>query len=98
MPIQLESEYFIHEEVVSALFTELDEEFKCTLHKNCCRKSLHDFLDKQTANSLQSENVLDVTRIFDMRVKAFKKNILMAKQGPMKVCYYHDKVEFQSRY
>ena len=39
----------------------------------------------------------DVTRNFNCRVKAFRKDILMAKQSQLKVHYYHDRVEFQAR-
>ena len=98
VPLQQISEYFVHEQVGSAVMRDLEEEFKCLLHEGCSRKNIHVFLDKQTSNKLQSENVLDVTRNFDSRVKAFRKNILMAKQSKLKVHYYHDRVEFQARY
>jgi hypothetical protein len=94
---QKENTYFVHEEVGNIAFNNLEEQFKCKLHQDCSRKSLKTFLDKKAANNLQAENVLDITRNFDKRVKAFRKNILLAKQSLLKVRYYHDRVEFQAR-
>ena len=98
VPEQDDSEYFVHEELSSVLMKELEEEYTCKLHNNCSRKSLHAYLDKKDANNLQAENVLDVTRNFDSRVKSFRRNILMAEQSELKIRYYHDRVEFQARY
>jgi hypothetical protein len=89
--------YYIHEKIDNIASMDLDESSDCKLHQNCRRKTLKDFLDRRTENNLQSENVLDVTRNFDYRVKAFRKNVLMAKQSPLNVRYYHDRVEFQAR-
>ena len=89
--------YFVHERIDNNALTEHENLADCKIHQNCRRKPLKAFLDKKTENILQTENVLDVTRNFDNRVKAFRKNILMARQSPMKVRYYHDRVEFQAR-
>ena len=92
-----QSSYYVHEPIDESSSQELEEDFRCQFHQNCKRKHLEDFLDKKSENNLQSENVLDVTRNFDFRVKAFRKNILMAKQSSLRVRYYHDRVEFQAR-
>jgi hypothetical protein len=98
IPEQKESEYYVHEEaqIVSAM--DLPEHAKCKIHRDCRRTNMKEYLDKKTEANLQSQNVLDVTRNFDNRIKAFRKNILMAKQSPLRVKYYHDRVEFQARY
>ena len=92
-----QSSYYVHEPIDESSSQELEEDFRCQFHQNCKRKHLKDFLDKKSENNIQSENVLDVTRYFDFRVKAFRKNILMAKQSSLRVRYYHDRVEFQAR-
>ena len=97
IPLEKENLYYIHEKIDNIASMDLDESSDCKLHQNCRRKTLKDFLDRRTENNLQSENVLDVTRNFDYRVKAFRKNVLMAKQSPLNVRYYHDRVEFQAR-
>ena len=94
---QEDSEYFVHETVSSAVMDDLEEEFKCSHHKDCSRKSLNLFLSKKELNALQTEHVLDITRNFDNRVKSFRKNVLMNKNGPLMVSSYHDRVEFQAR-
>ena len=98
IPLQKKTKYFVHEKVGHTTFNDLEEQFKCKIHQDCSRKNLQVFLDKKDANNLQTENVLDVTRNFDNRVKSFRKNILMARQSPLHVRYYHDRVEFQARY
>jgi hypothetical protein len=52
---------------------------------------------RQPEKKLLEENVLDITRNFDHRVKAFRKHILLAENSSMKVKYYQDRTEFQSR-
>ena len=94
---QEDSDYFVHETVARAVMEDLEEEFKCSQHKNCSRKSLNMFLGKKESAALQSEHVLEITRNFDSRVKSFRKNILMNKNGPLMVSSYHDRVEFQAR-
>ena len=97
IPQEKENLYYVHERIKNTVSMEPEESFNCKIHQNCRRKTLGDFLDKKTKNKMQSENVLDVTRNFDNRVKAFRKNILMARQSSLKVRYYHDRVEFQAR-
>ena len=88
--------YYVHERVDSAL-----EERNCRLHTNCRRRSLFgedgSFIDKATANKLQSDHVLEISRNFNHRIKSFRKNILMCKKSPLKIQYYQDRVEFQAR-
>ena len=96
IPQQKQNSYFVHESFL--LFSDLEEQFKCRIHQNCCRKPLKEYLDKKDEHNLQSEHVLDVTRNFDNRIRSFRKNILRAKASPLKVRYYHDRVEFQARY
>ena len=92
-----ENAYYVHETISENISTVCEDQFNCHIHESCIRKPLNDFLDRKADNKLQSENVLDVTRNFDNRVKSFRKHILMAHQSPMKVRYYHDRVEFQAR-
>ena len=86
-----------HSNIINST-NDFDDRFKCNIHQNCNRKSLKEFLSKKDENILQSENVLDVTRNFNNRIRAFRKNILQAKASPLQVQYYHDRVEFQARY
>ena len=87
--------YFIHEE--QNLAENCPAEEKCHLHSNCRRKKLENFLDKTTANKLQAEHVLDITRNFNRRAKIFRRTILTSKSSPLKIRYYQDRVEFQAR-
>ena len=111
IPHQKKNDYFVHENKAPAAelpalchinienhTNDLEDRFKCKIHQNCTRKSIKEFLSKKDENSLQSENVLDVTRNFNNRIRSFRKNILRAKASPLQVRYYHDRVEFQARY
>ena len=51
-------------------------------------KSRHEFV---------RENVMSLTRMFNQRVKAFLREIVLAKDSPMPVYRYSYKVEFQNR-
>ena len=90
------SDYFIHEKILDD-----NSDDNCPIHSysdnfKCRRYNLSDF-PKEEKIKLLSENVLDVSRNFNNRVKAFRKNILMATKSPLHVQYYQDRVEFQSR-
>ena len=92
------SDYFIHEKIID---NKENCESNCPIHSysdnfKCRRSNLSEF-PKEEKIRLLSENVLDVSRNFNNRVKAFRKNILMASQSPLHVQYYQDRVEFQSR-
>ena len=92
------SDYFIHEKVLDDKANSASD---CSIHTysdnfKCRRYNLSTFPDSEK-RKLLSENVLDVSRNFNNRVKAFRKNILMASQSPLHVQYYQDRVEFQSR-
>ena len=92
------SDYFIHEKVLDDKANSASD---CSIHCysdsfKCRRYNLSTFPDSEKRKHL-SENVLDVSRNFNNRVKAFRKNILMASQSPLHVQYYQDRVEFQSR-
>ena len=61
---------------------------------------LEDFLEDEADKSRHDyvrENVITLSRLFNQRVKAFMKNIVMAKNSPMCVHRYSYKVEFQNR-
>ena len=63
-------------------------------------KSLRDYLKEEEDEKLHDmikENVLTITMIFDKRVREFINKIVMAPSNPMKVKYYHYRVEFQKR-
>ena len=94
---QQQDDYFVHEEVNTTVFHSLSEDFKCKIHPQCSRKPLNIYLDKQEANKLQAENVLEITRNFNNRVKAFRTEILTSKASPLQIEYYHDRTEFQAR-
>ena len=92
------SDYFIHEKIPD---DNQDSNSNCPIHSysdnfKCRRYNLSQFPDKEKTKLL-SENVLDLSRNFNYRVKAFRKNILMASQSPLHVQYYQDRLEFQSR-
>ena len=61
---------------------------------------LEEFLSTEADKSRHEyvrENVMTLTRIFNQRVKAFFKEIVLAKDSPMSVHRYSYKVEFQNR-
>ena len=61
-------------------------------------KPLRDFLNENVdLHKTVKENVLTVTMMFDKRVKEFINKLVMAPSNPMKVRYYHYRVEFQKR-
>ena len=62
--------------------------------------SLKDYLNQYVSESqheLIRKNVLNSSRNYNHRVKAFINNIVLDKQNPMSVKYYSTKVEFQGR-
>merc|ERR1711974_199872 len=66
---------------------------------------LMDYIAEECPNAeysqkkLLEDEVVVITRIFDNRVKAFIKNILMSKDDDrIRVEYYSYRVEFQARY
>ena len=62
--------------------------------------TLREYLQSYVSDSqheLIRTHVLNSSRIYNHRVKAFIKNIIMDKQNPMAVKYYSTKVEFQGR-
>ena len=62
--------------------------------------SLPEFLEQDANKSRHEyvrENVLSLTRCFNQRVKAFIREIVMAKDNPMRVYKYSYKTEFQNR-
>ena len=92
------SNYFVHEKIQT---NSIDPEYHCKYHLyedgwTCKRYNLSDY-DKKDKNKLLDENVLDITRNFNHRLKSFRKNILMAPQSPMHINHYQDRIEFQCR-
>ena len=92
------SDYYIHEKIIG---DKENSDSDCPIHSysdnfKCKRYNLSTFPHSEKIKLL-SENVLDVSRNFNNRVKAFRKNILMAPQSPLHIQYYQDRVEFQSR-
>ena len=62
--------------------------------------SLKDYLENEVNTSLHElirTNVLNATRNYTQRVKAFIKTIVMDKNNPMAIEHYSTKVEFQGR-
>ena len=93
-----ESEYWIHEKVSWQILNKNEE---CPLHIFddgflCRRFNLAEF-PKDERRKLLEENVLDITRNFNRRVQSFRKNILMAPQSPLKIQFFQDRTEMQSR-
>ena len=58
---------------------------------------LREFLEKEDLHEMVRQNVLTITMIFDKRVHSFMSNILRAPSSPLKMKYYHYRVEFQIR-
>ena len=56
--------------------------------ENECEESLHEFI---------RTNVFIATRNFVHRVKAFRTEIMMGKNNPLRIKYWSDKMEFQGR-
>ena len=67
--------------------------------KNQGNLPLDDFLKSlpDSQHTLIMDNVLTATRVFDQRLKAFIRNIVMGKDQPMKVLLYSYRIEFQKR-
>jgi hypothetical protein len=82
----VKSHYFVHEKIKTNY---IDPKYHCKYH------SYED--DKADKNKLLDENVLDITRNFNHRLKSFRTNILMAPQSPMQIIHYKDRIEFQCR-
>lgn len=94
------NEYFVHEKVPRSKNIQLRT--KCHLHHYsdgfvCERTGLTEYFDNSRRKELLQDCVLDITRMFDRKVKSFRKNILMAPQSPMQIQYYQDRTEFQGR-
>ena len=87
--------HHVHESLNSAELEDKDDDKRCHIHPNCKRTRTEEFLDKTEENKLLEQHVLDITRVFDSNMKAFRRNILTSKSGPMKVRYYQDRTEFQ---
>ena len=60
------------------------------------RKYLKEHVDKSLHEIIRT-NVMNATRNYNHRVKAFIKEIVMDKSNPMEVKHYSTKVEFQGR-
>ena len=61
---------------------------------------LKEFLDHkidESKHELIRKNVLTATRNFWQRVKAFRAEVMMGKNSPMKIVHWSDKMEFQGR-
>ena len=95
---QQKSDYFIHKKIKKK---PLKSAHQCPIHNYrdgfvCKRKNLNT-IPKDKKNQLLSENVFDITRNFNNRVKSFRRNILMAPNSPLQIEYYQDRTEFQAR-
>ena len=96
-PIIAKSYYFVHEKLQTNY---IDPDYHCRYHSYedgwmCKRYNLSDY--EQDKNKLLDENVLDITRNFNHRLKSFCRNILMAPQSPMQINHYQERIEFQCR-
>ena len=92
-------QYYIHEKVSR---TRMNPNKLCKIHFYandfiCERTNLNNYFEDKQKKELLSGSILDITRMFDHRVKSWIKNILMAPQSVMCIQYYQDKIEFQSR-
>lgn len=60
---------------------------------------LNDFLETlpDSKHEIIRNNVMVATRVFDHRVKAFIKNVVMGRDNPMHIMMYSYRVEFQKR-
>ena len=93
-----QSDYWVHQKTNN---TDVDLGVICLMHHYddgfiCKRYNLKDF-DESKKKKLLSENVLDITRNFDHRVKCFRKNIMYAPQSKLKLTDHQDRTEFQAR-
>ena len=68
------------------------------VEENGVLKPLRDYLNENVKlHDMVKENILTITMMFDKRVKEFINKIVMAQSNPMRVKYYHYRVEFQKR-
>ena len=89
-------QYYIHKKVPSI---PLNPDKLCQIHKyeqdySCERTNLSNYFEEKEKRELLAANILDITRMYDDRMKAFRKNILKAPQSDMCIQYFQDKTEF----
>ena len=89
-------QYYIHKKVPKIL---LIPDKLCQIHKyeqdySCERTNLSNYFEEKEKRELLAANILDITRMYDDRMKAFRKNILKAPQSDMCIQYFQDKTEF----
>ena len=60
------------------------------------RDYLHEYVI-ESQHELIRKHILNSSRNYNHRVKAFINNIVLDKQNPMSVKYYSTKVEFQGK-
>ena len=78
------------------------ENDKCEVfvQQNAAEIPLKEFLEHmvdQSKHEMIRKNVLTGTRNFWQRVKAFRTEIMMGKNNPMRIVHWSDKMEFQGR-
>ena len=92
-------QYYVHKKVPSST---ANKRKHCKIHLYpdgfvCERTNLNNYFEKKQKTELLAASVLDITRMFDDRLKSFRKNILRAPQCAMCIQYFQDKTEFQNR-
>ena len=87
------------EDVIYNLLRKGKTEVKIKLKDKVEEISLEEFFETidESRHELLRQNVLAVTRYFDMKVKSFIKNIVMGGDNPMAVILYTYRIEFQKR-
>ena len=92
-------QYYVHKKVPSSA---VNPSKLCKIHLYpddfvCERTNLNNYFEQKEKTELLAASVLDITRMFDDRLKSFRKNILRAPQCSMCIEYFQDKTEFQNR-
>ena len=94
-----ESAYIVHHVSINCQY--IDVCLECTLHEDCHRISLTDFINNLpppiSRATLHAESVLDEVRIYNHRLKSFRKHILTSTKLPFHILFYADRIEFQAR-
>ena len=93
-----EKNYFVHHLAFNCFNRTC---INCHLHPDCHRIDLASFLDNlpsdMTRSKLHGEFILDSVKIFNHKMKSFRKLILTSETLPFKINTYCDRVEFQLR-
>ena len=66
----------------------------CSIHENCTRTPLRDFMPENQKKSTVSKYLYNINRIYNETEKNLHQNIILANSNPLKIAYHHTVKEF----